>query len=117
MRDLKMFASDVRQFCRGLNGHHSIEDAYIFPKLAKKLNIAHLEKHHNQLHKILDEFDALGVKLRDVKSLEDYDAEATLRLVKAVNDLVLEHEAAEELMLQPDLLKQHFNEREMQDLV
>ncbi|KAK2590431.1 hypothetical protein QQS21_011878 [Conoideocrella luteorostrata] len=59
---LKQFLSEGISFAEHLNRHHSIEEAHIFPLLAKRMpefdhSKGHLVKQHKQIHDGLDEFE------------------------------------------------------------
>ncbi|CAF1479505.1 unnamed protein product, partial [Adineta ricciae] len=58
--DLHHLASDIHSFCYYLHNHHTIEDQHLFPKLAAKIDISHLEAHHEQLAQLLNEFDSFS---------------------------------------------------------
>ena len=58
---LRQFISFGLQFCNMLGMHHSIEERYIFPILAKKMPAfkeeLHLLTQHKAIHKGLDQFE------------------------------------------------------------
>ncbi|UJR16801.1 hypothetical protein I4U23_003700 [Adineta vaga] len=118
--DLHHLASDIHSFCHYLHNHHTIEDQRIFPKLARKIDISHLEDHHKQLSQLLIEFKNFSHRLKQLKKTDDEDLnsiinEATL-LVDKVSKLVNEHERAEEQVLEADNLKKWFTESEIKQL-
>lgn len=114
--DLHRLAADIHSFCNGLHAHHTIEDHHMFPYIARKINISHLETHHAQLGQILAEFEDLAHLLKRLKNLEnDIDQTITnaLVLINKVSILVTEHERTEEQLLEPDNMKKYFNEDEL----
>lgn len=116
--DLHRLAADISAFSHGLHAHHTIEDTHLFPEIAKRTDISHLEKHHEQLTKLLTEFDNFARRLKQIKnSNEDINSiidEATT-LVNKVSTLVNEHERAEEQVIAPDNMKKLFKESEMRE--
>ena len=116
--DLHHLASDIHSFCYYLHNHHTIEDQHLFPKLAAKIDISHLEAHHEQLAQLLNEFDSFSRRLKQLKTSEDvipFVNEATL-LIDKVSKLVNEHERAEEEVISGDNLKKWFTESEVKRL-
>ena len=117
--DLHRLASDILSFCRGLHAHHTIEDQRLFPIVARRIDISHLEAHHEQLAQILTEFENFSRRLRQLqKSDEDISGVIVdaISIVNRVSALVNEHERAEEQVLEPSNMKKWFNENEMKRL-
>lgn len=114
--DLHRLSADIHSFCGGLHAHHTIEDHHIFPYIARKINISHLEAHHAQLGQMLAEFEDFARSLKQLKSLEN-DINQTITnalvLINKVSILVNEHERAEEQLLEPENMKKYFNEDEL----
>jgi hemerythrin-like domain-containing protein len=114
--DLHRLASDISSFCHYLHNHHTIEDRLLFPSIARKTDISHLEAHHEQLAQLLIEFENFSRRLKQLKNPnEDISAiivDAT-SLVNRVSTLVNEHERAEEQVIAPDNMKKLFTESEM----
>ena len=117
--DLHRLATDIHSFCHYLHNHHTIEDRHFFPKIARKIDISHLESHHEQLAKQLVEFNNLSHRLKLLKSpaedIRTVISEATL-IVDKVSKLVNEHERAEEQVIAGDNMKKYFTESEMKQL-
>ena len=116
IRDLHRLAYDIQSFCQGLHGHHSIEDARIFPRIDRKTDISHLHAHHKQLTQLLNEFENFSYRLLQFKSPSEdisslvFDATS---LIEKVSKFVNEHERAEEHVIAPDNMKKWFTETEM----
>lgn len=114
--DLHRLATDIHAFSHGLHAHHTIEDKHMFPHIAHKTNISHLEAHHEQLSKLLIEFENFSRRLKQLKNpnedISTVITDATL-LVDKVSTLVNEHERAEEEVIAPDNMKKLFTESEM----
>jgi hemerythrin-like domain-containing protein len=57
---IRQFLSTGLDFCHHLEAHHSIEETYVFPMLARKMpefrNQEHLVGQHRDIHKGLDLF-------------------------------------------------------------
>ena len=114
--DLHRLAFDIHSFCRSLHGHHTIEDERLFPSIARKIDISHLETHHEQLAQILIEFDSCSRYLKQLKKSDEVTDRIIANvtsLVNKVSSLVNEHERAEEQILEPDNMRKWFNENEM----
>lgn len=117
IKDLHRLASDIRGFCEGLHGHHTIEDRTLFPIIACKTDISHLEAHHTQLAKLLAELDNFAKRLKQIQTLEEDNnivTEAT-SLIDQLSALVNEHERAEEKVIEPENMKKWFTATEMRD--
>ncbi len=114
--DLHRLASDISSFCHHLHAHHTIEDRHMFPSIARKTDISHLEAHHKQLTQMLVEFENFSRRLKQLKNpnenISNVITDATL-LVDKVSTLVNEHERAEEQVIAPDNMKKWFKENEM----
>ena len=107
---------DLLSFCRSLHVHHSIEDAQLFPFLASRTDISHLEKHHAQLADTLHEMEALAASLRALKAIDGYDQHKAVELVTRAERFVVMHETAEEALLHPDSLRRLCTEGEIRAL-
>ena len=119
VKDLHRLASDISSFCHSLHVHHTIEDRRLFPQIALKIDISHLETHHEQLAQILIEFENFSRRLKQLKTSDEDINGVTLgasSLVNKVSTLVNEHERAEEKVLEPDNMKKWFTENEMKRL-
>jgi hemerythrin-like domain-containing protein len=117
--DLHRLASDILSFCRGLHAHHTIEDHRLFPLIARKIDISHLETHHEQLAQILIEFENFSRRLKQLKNTDEDINSAivdAISMVNRVSALVNEHERAEEQVLEPANMKKWFTENEMKHL-
>lgn len=114
--DLHRLASNISSFCHHLHAHHTIEDRSLFPTIARKTDISHLEAHHKQLSQMLVEFENFSRRLKQLKNPDENIStvinDAT-SLVERVSTLVNEHERAEEQVIAPDNMKKWFTEREM----
>jgi hemerythrin-like domain-containing protein len=57
---IRQFLTTGLEFCRQLEAHHSIEETYVFPMLARKMpefeKQEHLLEQHKEIHKGLDLF-------------------------------------------------------------
>ncbi|CAF1238036.1 unnamed protein product [Adineta steineri] len=118
--DLHRLASDMHTFSYYLHLHHTIEDQGLFPKIARKTDISHLEAHHAQLSQILIEFNNLSSRLKQLKTLDDNTRTVIIdatELVDRVSKLVNEHERAEEQVISPDNMRKLFTESEMKQLL
>ncbi|CAF1516059.1 unnamed protein product [Adineta steineri] len=118
--DLRHLASDIRSFCHTLHAHHTIEDQHMFPSIARKMDISHLEDHHKQLSQILIEFEICSKRLQQFTNTPNEDIKNVINdvtlLVNKVSTLVNEHERAEEQVIAPENMKKHFTENEMKQL-
>jgi hemerythrin-like domain-containing protein len=116
IRDLHRLASDIHSFCYMLHAHHTIEDKHLFPSIARKIDISHLEAHHQQLSQLLIEFENCSKRLKHLKN-PDEDISTAINdatvLVNKVSTLINEHERAEEKVIEPDNMKKWFTEAEM----
>ena len=114
--DLHHLASDIHSFCHSLHMHHTIEDRRLFPSIALKIDISHLEAHHTQLAQLLVEFENFSRRLKQLKK-SDEDISTVIidatTMINKVSTLVNEHERAEEQILEPDNMKKWFKESEM----
>ncbi|CAF2104040.1 unnamed protein product [Rotaria magnacalcarata] len=117
--DLHRLASDIDSFCYYLHNHHTIEDKHVFPLVARKTDISHLEAHHEQLTQLLADFKNCSNQLKQLTS-SNKDISVilldTTSLVNKVATLVNEHERAEEQVIAPDNMKKWFTESEMKQL-
>jgi len=133
-KDLKSLLGVSIDLTHHLEGHHSIEEKYIFPLLAKRLpqfGKVHLQE-HAQMHKELEKFgkfcqDCLtklndkrgknakaegcgkpleedGSKLKEW-STEIWDSEKMKTLAKVLSDSLLHHLKEEEASLHPDSIQ------------
>lgn len=117
--DLHRLASNISSFCHSLHVHHTIEDRRLFPVIARKTDISHLETHHQQLGQLLNEFENMAHQLKQLKNADNNISTSIVHataLVDKVSALVHEHEAAEEQTIVADNMKKWFTEREMKQL-
>ena len=118
--DLYRLASNISSFCHSLHVHHTIEDQRLFPVIARKTDVSHLETHHQQLGQLLNEFKNFARQLKQLKNSDTNISTVILdatALVDKVSALVHEHEAAEEQIIAADNMKKWFSEREMRQLL
>ncbi len=116
IRDLHRLASDIHSFCQMLHIHHTIEDQRMFPLIARKIDISHLEAQHEQLSQLLVEFENCSNRLRQLKTSDEDISPAVIdatSLLNKVSTLVNEHERAEEKVIEPDNMRKLFTESEM----
>jgi hemerythrin-like domain-containing protein len=116
VRDLHRLASDIHSFCGFLHAHHTIEDKHLFPSIGRKIDISHLEAHHEQLAQLLVKFEDCSNRLKQLKNSDEDISTVitdTSSLVNKVSTLVNEHERAEEQIIAPDNMKKWFTESEM----
>jgi iron-sulfur cluster repair protein YtfE (RIC family) len=114
--DLHRLASNIHSFCHQLHAHHTIEDRRLFPLIARKIDISHLEAHHEQLTQLLVEFENFSRRLKQLKTSDENISAVIVdatTLVDKVSTLVNEHERAEEQVIAPDNMKKWFSESEM----
>jgi len=119
VEDLRRLASDIQSFSDELHMHHTLEDRHLFPSIARKIDITHLETHHEQLTKLLKEFENCSIRLKRVaNSSEDIKSALTdaTAMISKVSKLVIEHETAEEQVIAPENLKKVFTEQEIRQL-
>jgi hemerythrin-like domain-containing protein len=119
IEDLHRLASNIHSFCQHLHAHHTIEDKYLFPPIARKIDISHLEAHHKQLAQLLVEFENFSRRLKQLKNSDENISGVIIdatSLVDKVSTLVNEHERAEEQVIAPDNMKKWFKETEMKHL-
>lgn len=86
----------------------------MFPPMAKKVDLAHLEAHHHELDDILAKVLAVSAELKNLKSTTtalpaEFDREKTSQLLLDLQKLVNDHEAAEESVFSTENLKKHFS--------
>ncbi|CDR99807.1 uncharacterized protein SPSC_02954 [Sporisorium scitamineum] len=105
--------------CRSLDTHHTIEERFIFPTLAKKLpQFAHSSQHtreHAQMHHALEGLEKYveevgrnlrAGKLKNGEQLEDvFDHAKMVRLVEELKEVLLPHLEAEEASLRAPVVK------------
>lgn len=106
--DLHRLASNISSFCHSLHVHHTIEDQHLFPVIARKTDISHLETHYQQLGQLLNEFEYLARRLKQLKNSDTNISTVIVdgtALVDKVSALVHEHEAAEEQIIAADDMK------------
>jgi hemerythrin-like domain-containing protein len=99
-----------------LHIHHTIEDQRMFPLIARKMDISHLEAQHEQLSQLLVEFENCSNRLRQLKTSDEDIRPAVINatsLLNKVSTLVNEHERAEEQVIEPDNMRKLFTESEM----
>jgi hypothetical protein len=100
-----------QSYCGFVNGHHSLEDASVFPHLrAREPDVApvvdRLHQEHQVIHHLLDELDrALVALVRSGESTELDPLDATLGLL---SDRLLSHLAYEERELRGPLVRHGF---------
>ncbi|GAC76659.1 protein phosphatase 1, regulatory subunit, and related proteins [Moesziomyces antarcticus T-34] len=104
--------------CRSLETHHTIEERFIFPTLAKKLpqfgkSSQHIKEHdqmHSALHSLESYVGEVARNLRQAKAkdgLEEvYDHAKMEALVAKLKDTLLPHLAAEEASLRAPVVKE-----------
>jgi len=116
--DLHHLASDIDKFYYYVHNHHTIEDREYFPRIARRIDISHLEVHHEQLAQLLVEFNNFSRRLKQLKN-PDEDINTVIidatSIVDRVSKLVNDHERAEEQVIQPDNMKKYFKETEMKN--
>ena len=114
--------ADIRRFCRGayqlyeqLDGHHSIEEEYIFPALGKKMDVfkkgegAHLQQ-HRQIHEGLDTYvDYLKACLRDQSKFDSGKLRGNMDSWRMV---LFQHLDEEVDSLHPDNMKKYWTREE-----
>lgn len=89
---------DIADFCNHLDGHHRIEEAHVFPLLAKKMpqfkhNAAH-EKEHEVMHQALV---SLAQHMRSIQQHETpWSTHEILGLVNTLENALFPHLEAEE---------------------
>lgn len=117
--DLRSLASGIHSFCHDLHLHHTIEDQHLFPSIARKTNISHLETHHEQLSKMLVELDTSSIHLKQIKNSPE-DIQTALidvsSLINKASALIIEHETAEEEVIAPENMRKLFTEQEIRQL-
>ena len=91
-------------------------DSSMFPKLAKKIDISHLESHHHELEQSLAVFSKFSLKLRRLESSDQFDRLATEKIITDLTTLVNTHEKAEEAVVAAENLKKYFTEKEVMAL-
>jgi hemerythrin-like domain-containing protein len=100
-----------QSYCGFVNGHHSLEDASVFPHLrAREPEVApvidRLHAEHQVIHHLLDDLDrALVALVRTGDSVELDALDATLGLLA---DRLLSHLAYEERELRGPLVRHGF---------
>lgn len=87
--------------------HHRIEDATMFPLMAKKVDMAHLQAHHYELDGVLERVTKLASKLRKMESMAQFDRKETVELLRSMENLVNQHEKEEEAVFSKENLKKH----------
>jgi hypothetical protein len=81
--------------------------------MAKKVDMSHLEAHHHALDGHLAKVIAVGSKLKNADDMKEFDKEPTTTLLKDLEKLVNDHEAAEEAVFSTENLQKHFTVEEM----
>ena len=116
LRHVQRLAAALQSFSRGLHGHHSIEDYSLFPFLSSRTDIRHLHAHHLQLDPALGTLTSLAARLSRLKDIAEFDAEDAKATIVKVQALVLEHETAEEAVLDPTNLSKIMSVQECERL-
>ena len=105
--------------CSSLETHHTIEERFIFPTLAKKLpqfgHSSQHEKEHAKMHHALEDLEKyiqeVGKALRSgkLKSAEEldvvFDYSKMVKLVEELKQVLLPHLEAEEASLRAPVVK------------
>ncbi|SAM80691.1 uncharacterized protein UBRO_02530 [Ustilago bromivora] len=104
--------------CQYLETHHTIEERYIFPVLAKKLpQFGHSSQHtkeHAQMHKAIENLEKYvgevskalrSGKVREGELEEAFDYAKIKKLVDGLRDMLLPHLEAEEASLRAPVVK------------
>jgi hemerythrin-like domain-containing protein len=105
------FGAYCQSYCGFVNGHHSLEDASVFPHLRRAEPDAapvldRLKQEHLVIHGLLDEVDrALVGLVQDTGSAALDDVEKALQLL---GDRLLSHLAYEERELRGPLARHGF---------
>jgi hypothetical protein len=87
----------------------------MFPPIARKQDISHLEEHHHQLESELEKFGAEAKLLRKVEEMSSWNRSQTSERVVALQTLVTTHEAAEEAVVCTENLKKLFTLEEFRE--
>lgn len=111
--DLTRLGSAMSSFARGLDMHHRIEDAQMFPLMSGKVDMTQLEADHHSLEAVLTRVSKLATKLRKMDSMLQFDRKETLELLRSMETMVNEHEKAEEAVFSKENMKKHCTAEEL----
>jgi len=114
---LPRFLQQATGLINHLNTHHSIEEAYIFPKLAVKMPAfkdEHL-KSHKGIHKGLDELEALVTKYKNDPT--SYDPAELRACLDSFRDVLFRHLDEEVADLQGENLRKYFTLKEVERIM
>ncbi|KAG8885808.1 hypothetical protein FRB97_009514 [Tulasnella sp. 331] len=112
------FLRKAKQFISHLETHHSIEEQYIFPILAKKLlafkpDAKHIDSHH-QIHQGLDQLNALLESIRATPS--SYSPTTFRETLDSFRTVLFTHLDQEVRDLGADEFRKHFTLEEMSEI-
>ncbi|KAG8988560.1 hypothetical protein FRB94_001894 [Tulasnella sp. JGI-2019a] len=115
---LSTFLRKARQFVSHLETHHTIEETYIFPILAKKLaafkpEAKHIE-FHRQIHEGLDRLTSLLDSVRAAPS--SYSPTAFRETLDSFRTVLFAHLDQEVRDLSPDEFRKYFTIEEMAEI-
>lgn len=117
--DLHKLAAQFDTLSHELHVHDKLEDKDIFPPIASKTSIKELEGQHEKLEQVLVEFEKCSANLKQVQNSDDAIQTAVKNATAIVDQLaalVVEHENAEEKVIEPANMKKFFTEDEMKHL-
>jgi len=113
---LPMYLRELDGLKRHLEGHHSIEEQYIFPDLAKRMpEFAENEKHlqsHAAIHHGLEELGKLTREYRAEPST--YNPEKIRECLDSFRDVLMRHLDEEVTDLRGENLKKYWTLKEVQ---
>ncbi|KAF8902578.1 hypothetical protein CPB84DRAFT_1678772 [Gymnopilus junonius] len=101
--DARSFAGYCLTLLEAIHGHHSGEEAFIFPFLATKLDMGHNLEQHEAFHGPIEEFKAYMESVQAEK--ETYDGERARGLVEAFGQLLVTHLHDEIPTISPERMK------------
>ncbi|GAA6026807.1 hypothetical protein JCM8097_005875 [Rhodosporidiobolus ruineniae] len=114
--DVAEFMMVADSFLRHLEGHHGIEERYIFPVLAKKMpqfQDDHQEE-HDAIHEGMHKFETLIAKYRNEPS--SYSPDEFRHHLASWGPILFYHLNAEVESLKPDVLRRYWTLEEVKRL-
>jgi len=116
---LRSFLAEAESLKKYLEGHHSIEEQYIFPVLAKRMPQFAEDEKHKQSHKgIHDGLDAMGKLIKSYK--EDptsYSPEKMRECLDSFRDVLMRHLDEEVQDLQAENMKKYWTLKEVEQIL
>ncbi|PAV18412.1 hypothetical protein PNOK_0525400 [Pyrrhoderma noxium] len=113
---LQMYLREAEALKKHLEGHHTIEERYIFPELAKKMPSFAMDEQHLKSHEgIHDGLVRLSSLIHEFKeNPSTYSPQRMRDCLDSFRDVLMKHLDEEVADLQPDNLKKYWTLEELE---